>query len=59
MDDQIQISPQVAAEDNNEQSQILIVDDDQLNIEAMSYLLQQFNLTASYAKGGQDTFRLV
>lgn len=59
MDDQIRISPQVAAEDNNEQSQILIVDDDQLNIEAMKHLLQQFNLSASYARGGHDAFRLV
>lgn len=45
--------------DNDEQSQVLIVDDDQLNLEAMSMMLQQFKLSASCARSGQDGIKLV
>ena len=40
--------------DDCETSQILIIDDDQLNIKAMTLLLQQFSLSTSHATNGQD-----
>ena len=40
-------------------SQILIIDDDQFNIEAMNYLLQQFNLKANYAKNAHEAYEVI
>ena len=38
---------------------MLIVDDDQLNMEAMRMMLQQFKLSASCARSGPDALKLV
>ena len=38
---------------------MLIVDDDQLNMEAMRMMLQQFKLSASCAMSGPDALKLV
>ena len=40
-------------------SKILIVDDNQLNIEALSQLLLQFGLASSYACSGPQAIRMV
>ena len=45
--------------DTNESSEVLIVDDDQLNLEAMRMMLQQFKLSASCARSGPDALKLV
>ena len=38
---------------------MLVVDDDQLNLEAMRMMLQQFKLSASCARSGPDALKLV
>ena len=37
----------------------MIVDDDQLNIEATSELIKQFNLTSAYVTNGQDAIQMI
>ena len=46
-------------EDYDESSEVLIVDDDQLNMEAMRMMLQQFKLSASCVRSGPDALKLV
>ena len=45
--------------DTDESSEVLIVDDDLMNMEAMRMMLQQFKLSASCARSGPDAVKLV
>lgn len=40
-------------------SDILIIDDDQLNIEAMRFLLMQFSLDAKFTMTGRGAIQLI
>ena len=42
-----------------EDSEILIIDDDQLNVTALSTLLEQLNLASSFATSGHEALRMV
>ena len=45
--------------DQNPQSKILIIDDDNLNIQATSELIKQFNVTSTHATNGLDAIQIV
>ena len=46
-------------EDMFKESEILVIDDDHMNIEAMCTQLRQFSLNSSYAHNGRDAVKLV
>ena len=46
-------------EDKFKDSEILVIDDDHMNIEAMCTQIRQFSLNSSYAHNAHDAIKLV